>query len=331
MKRFAAGLGTSLLVSLLVTGCATSPSGPRAPTTRLSPAVDPASATVGHNKTATRLEAQRLLALAPIPTGATPLSGPQPTLSGPAMGTPATASLIDLHRFWRVAMPLAAVDRYLKAHAPVGLTVSGSSSGASGGVSTEGIAWDEANRSYAQGLQLDVALASDGNDTLVRADGMGEWIDPRPTRDAATGPRMRVTVAGGCPASDRGEVGVGNSRPGLSTRLLPAAAPLSALICVYGGLNPPHVFGLRAHVALKAPDARLLAAQARAVPLGHTDGDTTSCPADDGSFDLVVFHYASGPDVDLGDHATGCGFLANGRIVAAGGLNLRRWVRPTPF
>jgi hypothetical protein len=294
--------------------------------------LSPGSSTAGQNRALTQAEAQRLLRLAPLPRGATPTRTDTGKLAGPALGTPNTSSLIDLHRFVRVSMPMSAAWGYVMAHPPAGLTDSGTgSSGTTGGaVTSEGIGWNEPDRAYATGLERDVSLASVPGGTLIRADGMGEWIDPRPIKDTASGHRVRVTVAGGCPAGDRGVVGVSNPGSGLSDALLPAAPPTAALICAYGGLNPPHVFGLFKRVRLPVGEARRLAQQARRLPLGHIDGDVTSCPEDSALFDVIAFSYAGSPDVDLGYKASGCQSIGNGHILLDGGLNLAKYVTEQP-
>jgi hypothetical protein len=225
-------------------------------------------------------------------------------------------------------MSMDAAWHYIRSHRPAGLHVSGTSHGGSttGGATNMGIAWSEPDQAYATQLQLDVSLSSAGPTTLIRADGMGEWIDPRPIRDSAAGPRMRVTVSGGCPGSDREIVGVRNPGSGLDSALLPAGSPTSALICAYGGLNPPHEFGVLPPVLLSATQARQLAREARHIPLGHSDNTVTNCPAGSAAFDVIAFHYAGRPDVDLGVSPSGCSTVANGHIRADGGLDLHQWV-----
>ncbi len=287
------------------------------------------TATAAQNRAATRKEAARLLRLARLPSGITPIKGPQRQLAGPAVGIPQGSSLVDRHRFWRTTMPMATVFAYLKAHPPAGLEQSGTSSGGTvtGGITTEGMAWNEPDRSYAQELQLDVGLATVRGGTIIRADGEGNWIDPRPVRDIATGPRLRVTVSGGCPRSDQGDVGVTNPGPGLDQALLPSARPSSAVICEYGGLNAKARLSLARRIVLSTGSAARLSRQALQIRLGHIDGAVFYCPMDDGSIDIVAFHYPAGPDVDLWYRARGCQDVANGHILAAGGLDLTPYLK----
>ena len=333
------GLGAAAATAVLAcAGCAAGspgaqvapPGSSTGPSTSAQASTQPISTTTAaQNRAATRKEAARLLLLARLPSGITPISGPQRKLSGPSMGIPQGSSLVDRHRFWRTMMSMATVFAYLKAHPPAGLVLSGTGSGGTvtGGITSEEIGWGEPDRAYAQGLQLEVGLAMVRGGTIIRADGVGEWIDPRPVRDIASGPRLRVTVAGGCPPSDQGDVGVTNPGRGLDHALLPPGRPSSALICVYGGLNAKARLNLARHVAVPVGGAARLSRQALRIQLGHTDGGTFSCPLDDGSIDVVAFHYAAGPDVDLWYHATGCEDVANGHILAAGGLDLTPYLK----
>jgi hypothetical protein len=320
-------VAVGLAAAVSCAGCAAGSGAPAPHPSKAVTVADSGSSGAGHNRAATQKEAARLLKLAALPPGAKPVKGPQPSLSGPALGRPGS-SLIDRHRFWRVSMSLNAAWHYIESHRPAGLHLSGTSHGGStnGGVTSRGIAWSEPDRPYATQLQLDVSVASAGRSTLIRADGMGDWIDPRPLRDSAAGPRMRVTVSGGCPGSDKEIVGVRNPGKGLDTALLPPGSPTSALICPYGGLNPPHAFGVLSPVLLSATQARQLAREARHIPLGHTDNTEIMCPADFGLFDVIAFHYAGRPDVDLGLRPSGCETIANGHILADGGLDLHQYV-----
>jgi hypothetical protein len=317
-----------------IVGCAGCGVSPVRPTTapglaavRVSPTASAspvAGQSAGHNRAATGAEVKRLLALAPLPPGVRPVKGPQRKLDGPAMGTPSTSSLIDRHGFWQSSMPMSTVWSFINAHAPNRLTTSGSSSGNDGDGPTEGIGWGEPDTAYATGLELDVSVIANAGGTLIRADGLGEWLDPRPIRDSGSGPRLRVTVAGGCPSIDKSVAGVSNPGPGLDDALLPAGSPIAGLICEYGGLNSTPRFGLAKQVDLDSMGAVRIASQARALPVDHTDAGVHSCPMDDGSFDVIALRYAGRPDVDLGYHSTGCETVANGHILVNGGLTLNR-------
>src|SRR4051794_36822961 len=52
----------------------------------------------------------------------------------------------------------------------------------------------------------------------------------QPLRDDAGGPRLHVTVAGGCPASPGDAVGVRNDGPPVTDALVPVQTPLRGLV-----------------------------------------------------------------------------------------------------
>lgn len=288
----------------------------------------PARVTPQSNQAATEAEAQRLLSLAVLPPGASSTSIRPKALYGPSMGTPSDSSLIDKAKYWRVEESADATYRLISASAPKGLKKSGSSTGSGpGGITDQGIDWSEPDRAYATELQLDESVTSDGaNAAIIRADGMGIWLDPRPYRDDRAGARMRITVAGGCPKSRGEDVGVTNTGADLDQVLLPNAAPTAGLICQFGGLNAKPPSGLAGKVTLSAAAARRVADQANRLPLAHTGRGDMSCPMDDGGIDVVALSYAGRPDVDLWYYATGCAFISNGHILVDGGLTLTHWI-----
>ena len=144
---------------------------------------------------------------------------------------------------------------------------------------------------------------------------------PAPASDTATGPRLSVTVATGCPASDKDPVtgqvyvGVTNPPPAWSGTFLPNLSPTGALICQYDGLNGKP-FSLQSHAHMDLADATKLATTMNQAPLTcpFCDG-TYSCPMDDDSITIVVFTYAERPDVAIWMKANGCRTMTNGTIV----------------
>ena len=66
---------------------------------------------------------------------------------------------------------------------------------------------------------------------------------------------------------------------------------------------------------MNAVAARQVAAPLARLPLSHVDGGVTSCPADDGSAEVVALSYSGRADVDLWISLTGCGGISNGHIV----------------
>jgi hypothetical protein len=162
--------------------------------------------------------------------------------------------------------------------------------------------------------QLDVAIAPDGTGaSVLRADGVAEWLDPVPIRDSAVGKRLHVQLAAGCPDSDAGVVGVRNPGQGLTGSLLPSRTPDAALRCAYYGGNV-RPFRLRAQQRLDAARARVLAASILATPISHPLGARYMCPMDDGSADLIGFAYPGQPNVDVWVRTDGCGGTFNGYI-----------------
>jgi hypothetical protein len=287
---------------------------------------EPASAAA--NKAAADAEASRLLALAQVPPGATEIAVPPAALSGPIMGTPATTSLIDHARYWQVPMSFADALAWVKGHPPNTLASGGSMSGTgpdglSGGYSyqvPDSPGWTQA--------QLEVGVASAaGGVSDIRADGVAEWFDPVPFQDIAPGPRMRVTVAGGCPATDADDVGVRNTAPDLATMLLPAAAPTSGLMCEYAGLNGKR-FGLIKSTAIDVNAAAQLASGVSSSSLSHLDNVEVNCPMDDASITVLVFAYAGRADVDVWYARTGCQSVSNGYITGSPGDILNELANP---
>jgi hypothetical protein len=180
------------------------------------------------------------------------------------------------------------------------------------------------------------------------------WLDPTPVVDNAPGPRLRVTVDGGCPASDSGKVGVSNPGADLTTSLVPRARPGGALVCTFGPgteVNPGGVMvpagpaapntgaqggpgivmgpgpvipaaeagKLARHARLGPAAAEKLATDVRALSLSHALGAQYHCPMDNGSTAVVAFSYPGRSDVDLWSRLSGCGSVANGYISASSG------------
>jgi len=53
-----------------------------------------------------------------------------------------------------------------------------------------------------------------GQVSVIRVDAVIVWLDPRPVRSGPGARPVRVTMAGSCPATDRGVTGVTNPAPG---------------------------------------------------------------------------------------------------------------------
>lgn len=244
---------------------------------------------------------------------AVPVSG----LSGPVTGAPATSSLVDEVAYWRVPLPFAAAVAWVKSHPPRGLTASGSSSGGNANtVQIDGVAYAEPDTAVWVNAVLEVGVASGGASTsYVRADGLVEVLDHVPAPDDAAGPRLRVSVAAGCPSRDQNDVGVSNTGADLRTSLLPSTAPTAGLICRYAGSGGTALTSQR----LDASGARQLAAAVGRAQLAHLDDVETNCPMDDGSAVVFALAYPGRADVDLWWHSTGCQSIANGVISGSPG------------
>ncbi len=259
----------------------------------------------------------RLLSLAPVPGEAVPLGSAPRSLPGPAMGTPGVSSLIDQVRSWRVPMPLSQSLAWLQAHHPRGLRDDGSdSAGGPGGITMIGYGYAGQGSPAWQSAELEIAVAPAGSGaSIIRADGVVVWLDPSPVPDTMAGPRMRVTVAGGCPGSDAQFAGVSNRGTDLARRLLPAAEPTAGLQCRYYGMNGL-ARRLRTATRLNLAAARRGARAMAGLLLSHVDGARVSCPADDGSAEVVALSYPDRADVDLWIKLNGCGGVTNGYIAA---------------
>jgi hypothetical protein len=248
----------------------------------------------------------------------TPPVGGQSSVAGPALGAPGVSSLIDFSRSWRLAMPLPDVIAWLQAHQPGGLPQDGSSSaGGPVGTSSAGYSYAGPASQAWQSAELEVEVTASGpGASVLRADAVVVWLDPVPLPDnSATGQRVHVSVARGCPGTDQSRVGVTNRGADLRRRLLPAALPTAGLECRYDGLNGDP-WRLRGHRLLNAAAARRVARSIARLPLSHTLGGVVNCPMDDGSAEIIALSYPGRPDVGLWVTLNGCRSVANGFITA---------------
>ena len=130
-------------------------------------------------------------------------------------------------------------------------------------------------------------------------------------------PQIRVTVAGGCPATVTGYQDVDN--PGGPRGRMVPTDPLAGLICRYGPypLAPPSTGmsspALYRSVRLDRHTAGRLAALADRLPT-HSPPGLISCPADFGAATVIAFSYRHRADVDLWYHDQGCERLDNGHL-----------------
>jgi hypothetical protein len=317
-------LAATLILTLAVAGCGGASAG-RAPesstTTGTTTTTTTEMTTVTANRAAAEREAQRLLGLVPIPDGAVALTAPPDGLDD-VPDRPMVDSFAVRSRFWTLQVPYQQAKAWIDAHPPIPLrwTVHGSGSGGPhGSLTTWGT--DQSTSSAWQWARATASLVgSDGSTSTMRVDGMAVWLDPTPYPDdvtAGAGQRVRVTVASGCPASDRSVGGVTGDGPDLDTQLLPGPNATAALACRYSGLNggdgKPALTLIATH-RLDAAAARRLAVAVLALRLAHPVGAVGSCGGNDGSAVLVALTYPGRPDVDLWIATTGCQVIANGHI-----------------
>jgi len=253
-----------------------------------------------------------------LPAGATRFTGTPPAgLAGPALGAPATPYLIDTTVYWRVPGESNAVDSWVEEHTPPGFSRAGSSTGTdSDGVSLSAPIDPAAPQNQPGSLEVSAApFPGSAGVSIWRIDGMDIWYDPTPTPDTKTGPRLHVTVTGGCPGSFGDAVDVSNTSTGLDDALLPLGHPTAALICQFPDTNPPPLGRPASSRLLTGAAAIALANQARGLRTGSQAAGEFSCPMDDNRVSVIAFAFASG-DVDLWWHESGCGSVDNGHIVA---------------
>jgi hypothetical protein len=282
-----------------------------------APVVKATGPTASGNKVAAQAEAAKLVAEAVLPPGAVPTKDQPPQLKGPATGTPGVSQLVDTVRYYRLPMSLLAAKAWFLKNPQPGFTQSVSEDGTDAGVANFGWQYD-ASAHFSWGTaSLVVGISTEGSNTTgIRLDGLTQWIDPTPVRDTLSGRAIRVTVAGGCPASDSGAGDVSNpGAPDLDHQLLPALLPTAALSCTYFGMNGK-AFALASSQKVNAAQASVAAGHIRALPLGSRGLGAHSCPMEDGRATIVVFSYAGRADVDVFESTSGCRWTSNGHIVS---------------
>ncbi len=312
-----------LAAGLLAAGCGTVPapgpgSGSAQPGSAAVHDIKPGRTLAGNRELASQ-QAAWLLSRVPVPGGAVRLRSVPASLSSPATGTPGVATLVDEVRAWRIEMPFAQLAAWLGQHRPAGLPPEGSMSATDRGQLTEvGYGYRGHASPAWQSAELGIGVAPAGpKASVMRADGQVIYLDPRPVPDNAKGPRLRVTIAGGCPRTDTGVVGVRNSGTGLRRRLLPSGSPTAGLVCRYAATSGPQSL-LRAATRLDAAAAARLARSMARLPLSHTDGATYHCPPGENATEVIALAYPHRSDVDLWEQSYGCPpYVANGFIQAA--------------
>lgn len=252
-------------------------------------------------------EARRLLSSAVLPSGARAIVGATPQgLSAPLMGSPGATNQVDLARVWRINEAMLPLMTWIRDHAPVGLAPQ-----SQGGQSNAwvGVSWSAPPTDQVPVGWLEVVVEGDGaGRSLLRADAITVWNSTKPSSDTTSGPRVRVTIRGGCPRSN--DEDVVNHDSSLRSAMIPGASPLRALVCIYTGSRPP------ASKLLNSVQAARLGRAIRTIPLGSTGGTSACDPlAERGA--IIVFQYATHGEVDVWYSASACPpGLANGYVKA---------------
>ena len=310
----------TIVAILLLASCTTNQAQPARPNpTSTTPATATATAkpvNAALNRQLTTAETIRLVGLVDLPPNSSATTVQPSSLSSPAGGTPASASLIDTVRYWRVPLSYAQAVSWLASPHPGGLKLGGTAGRTGQQIQFSGYMFTAPDSGVWTQASLDIGIEPSANGgSLWRIDGLALWVDPQPLADASPGQALHFTVAAGCPASDRGVTDISNTGSGLTDSLLPAGAPSAGLICAYSGGNGTP-FALKVHRLLAAGDADSLAQLARSVSLAHVDDEMISCPAEDGAATLLAFSYSDRADVNLWIAEGGCGGGSNGDVSA---------------
>jgi hypothetical protein len=328
--RLTAGPFAALLLAACAAGASTSvprPAGPAAPSQSVETAVLAASA--ARNRALAQQAVDELVRDAALPPGAVSLTDPPARLVQLGDGhRPVVIALVARRTYWRVPLAQAQVARWFREHAGrgLGLWMDGIS-GVPKGEHLEDLSFRGPDTGAFDDLTLDVDVASGGRrESLVRIAASAFWLDPTPLPDDASGSRLHVTVAGGCPASPGNAVGVRNDGPPVTDALVPAQTPRRGLVCDYGHAEmhrwkPVQVEELDAAAAARA------AGQLRAMPLAHPSAGAVqprSCPPSlmlPSPTRIVVLAFDGRPDLAVWD-VHSCGrWTANGWV----GVPLSRW------
>ncbi len=161
--------------------------------------------------------------------------------------------------------------------------------------------------------------------------GCGSSSTPR---KAAAAAEVGVANPARCPdrwtTTDHSMLNPAPARSGLSDTLVPPGAE-SMTVCRYAGLNQPVEVGSleRSHV-VSGPQLTAFLAFVNMPSWQVISGTAVyNCPADQGSTDLLMFTYSSGPSVDVDVDLEGCSFATNGVRTVNGyeiGMRLTAWV-----
>jgi hypothetical protein len=128
---------------------------------------------------------------------------------------------------------------------------------------------------------------------------------------AATSSSPATSICGSAEPSSQAV----SHRPSAATSLVPAA-PTSVVICRYNGLPEPGKqiagFMLIGEQTLSDTQVTALASAFDALKATYAPGKAYSCPLDSGSEAVLHFSYASGDNVTVTVHLSGCTSSTNG-------------------
>jgi len=173
-------------------------------------------------------EVRHLVQLVNLPPGATQVQdAPIEELSaGPVTGR--TGNFIFATGWWTVPASVDSTISWILQHPPAGLMLLSSQ----GTVSTPKyvlhlIEFKGSGAHAYQDVELEISVEKMLGHSVVRADGKAVWLTSSVTRDSRTGPRLRLTIAGGCPSSLGGYHDIVNPpSPDLDSRLIPCELPV---------------------------------------------------------------------------------------------------------
>jgi hypothetical protein len=258
------------------------------------------------------------MSLVRLPPGAARMAKAPPSVAwGPLAGKPSESTVVDEAAFWRVPMAYASLMSWVPSHPPAGLVLTSSADGG------QGLGYSASASARWQSAQLDLTMGPLTSSTSVlRADAVIVWLDPRPLPDNQPWRRARVLVDGNCPVSVASYVGVENPGTGLRDRLLPPGLPTAGLMCSYHGYHfgPGRSWplGALARTVHLSPAAAVCVAKAvAALAPSHTDGGDSYGRAGASRYLVLAFSYPQHPDIDLWVELGSYAEVANGYISAA--------------
>ena len=244
---------------------------------------------------------------------------PSAHIAGGPPSSAAATHFIYTTRYWTVSQPYESVKTSISGRVPHGLVRGDYGYGGGPDFTTSEYEFEDRRPSPAfEDAQLEISIVSiSPNVTGLRADGTAIWLSSEPTRVTETGPRLHLTIAGGCPRSLAVYKDVSNDRrPELLRRMLPSASPVAGLTCLYKPATSselsPEV--LTTFKQLDAAAARTLQRQISAIPVGSPGVVAMSCPYYRAT-EILVFRYPDSTEIDIWHSMVCGGSYDNGFII----------------